>query len=115
MAMSCPISRRRFCAGAGAGLLSLHLPGCFGSSSGFYVSPGDDGGGGDDLAVRPGADLARDLSQPPDLVTPASDLAKCPVDGMLAGGNASSLELNQARFFRNANGDFFVCRDASGI
>jgi Rieske Fe-S protein len=93
-----PLSRREFCAIAGAGLVAFQLPGC------GEGAPASDGGAGD-LAQAP-----TDLLPPP-----GSDLAgaSCGPASSVDGGPESLITSGQARFTQA--GHFFVCRDAAGL
>lgn len=96
--MNRPLSRREFCAIAGAGLVAFQLPGC-----------GEGAGGTQDLGPAPD-DLA---TAPADLS--GSDLAgaSCGPAGSVDGGPESLVTSGQALFTQA--GHFFVCRDTGGL
>jgi nitrite reductase/ring-hydroxylating ferredoxin subunit len=102
-AMSCPMSRRQFCALSGASLLSLPLTGC--SSSGGF---GGDGGDQPDFLspLPPDMTLSSDIGQK--ACPPGSTMVDC--------GPSALVTLNHAKYFTdNNNYALFVCRDAMGL
>ena len=97
------VTRRDFCAsaGAGAGLLVLGLAGCEGGPARISTgaiddepgSPNDNGGGGS-----------------PDM---AHAVTTC--SGSLSAGAASAIAVGTAKHFSGSQYDLYVCRDASGL
>ena len=122
------LTRRGFCAAAGAGLVVLHVPACGGANGVPFVADdgglaGPDGGdGGDagtampdlsgtrpDMAQHP-ADMAR--MQQPDMAKPSPCLSMTTVNA----GPANGIALDTATFFTcGGTTRIFVCRDAKGV
>jgi len=136
------VSRRGFCAAAGAGLVTLGLAACdpgasrvglgeVGGGPGGGVGGGGGGGndevdasvggGGKDAGVIDGPhDLSTTSNGHPDMTSttgPQPDLShpaggNCP-SGMVNAGLASAVAVGDAKYF--SSNDFFLCRDAGGL
>lgn len=99
------ISRRRFCALAGASVVGLGVPSCGGVegrvTAGGLLDPN-----------RPLVDLGQaDIEPPQDL----SGDGRGACNGMLDAGAASSYTLGQSRYFAVGVFEIFVVRDAQGL
>ncbi len=119
------ISRRNFCLGAGAGLVTLGLPGCDAGSARVGVGGIDDPGAPGTASGPPASagDAGGDLASNHDLATGtqdggASDLAhgtsSCPTGGFNAGA-ASAVALGTAKHLSGSGYNMFLCRDAGGL
>ncbi|HZS40553.1 MAG TPA: Rieske 2Fe-2S domain-containing protein [Polyangia bacterium] len=116
------MSRRRFCAAAGTGLITLGLAAC--DAGGARISTGaiDDNGNGNtdpngngdstDMANLGGStDLAHGGGGSPDLAHGGGGMCS----GTLNAGAASAITVGTAKHFSSNQYDLFVCRDANGL
>jgi len=121
------ISRRDFCAIAGAGLGLLGLAACDPGAPRIVLGDGVESSGtdpntsngppvgdgavsaNDDLAHPPGSDLANGSH---DMATSGNNSCSGPYNA----GPASAITVGQAKYITdNVNFDIFLCRDASGL
>ena len=124
------ISRRNFCAAAGAGLIALGLPGCDPGAGSLSTGGLDDssqveGSTAADLsghtntnhdAGATGHDSGTGAS---DMGSSSSDLAQnsggtCP-SGTVSAGLASAIASGTATLVKASGSNFFICRDANGL
>jgi cytochrome b6-f complex iron-sulfur subunit len=130
------VSRRGFCAGAGAGLVTIGVAGCDAftprTTLGAVDNQPGEPHGGDDAGVhepfdaagtnQPPPDFAQNNQPPPDLAQnnqPPPDLAQqvnnnC--SGPLNAGKASAIAMNGTKHFTdNVSYDLYVVRDSGGL
>ena len=127
------MSRRGFCLGAGAGLVTLGLSACDPGGARLGVGGIDDstptgnGGSNDDLGTSASHDLSSSGSAGHDLANGSHDLANgstahdmaqaassCPA-GTVNAGAASAIAVGSAKHLSGTGYSIFICRDAGGL
>src|SRR5579859_6409548 len=96
------VSRRDFCAGLGAGLIALTLPGC--DPGGTPTGTGGTSGG-----------TAGDTGGTSGTTTGGTTGGMACPSAPINGGSASALAAGSARRIRNGGADVWICKDANGI
>ncbi len=121
------VSRRGFCAVAGAGLVTLGLSACdpggarvavggLGTDNGDGNGDGNGNGGGQDAGTTGGKDSGTTGGKDSGTTggQDSGTVGNC--SGSLNAGPASAIAVGQVKHFTdNFNYDLFVCRDAGGL
>ena len=122
------MSRRRFCAGAGAGLVTLGFAACDPGAARIVVGDGVGDEPNNNLAKGPTVDgsSSPDLSSGTNPVDAGHDAAAAPqadlahttnnCAGPYNAGAASAIAVGAAKYFTDNNTfELFLCRDAGGL
>ncbi len=108
------ISRREFCAVAGAGLVVINVAACGGSGGGISFGTDDGGAPATDGAV---IDLAHNGGTPDLAHGNNPDLAQgggaC--SGKVNAGPAASIAMGTAKYLSGTGYKLFACRDGGGL